>query len=186
MAKQDHDSYQGEDETPHDAEWTALGRFVAGECSPEESAAVEERLSRSSDESAFVVAIDRVSKRLAADPAPGVEIEQALARARNRMASDEVRSLDDERARRRFGPRGWKRWLVPALAAGVVFVAGMTLLLREGGRHGARVGEGQEGVARTYATRVGTRDSVTLTDGTRVLLGPGSELTLSAAYGRLD
>jgi transmembrane sensor len=183
MANQDRDSYHGEDETPHDAEWEALGRFVAGECTAEESATVGERLSRSSDESALVGAIDRVTKRLAADPAPGVEIEQALARVRNRMASEEVRSLDGERARRRFAQSGRKHWLVPALAAGVVFVIGTTLLLR--GRHGARVEEGA-GVARTYATRVGTRDSVKLADGTRVLLGPGSELTLSPGYGRLD
>jgi transmembrane sensor len=184
MANQERDSYHGEDETPRDAQWEALARFVAGECTSDEAAAVEEQLSRSSDVSALVSAIERVTARLAVDPLPDVDVERALASVRNRLAADEVHSLDAERARRRSGTGGRGSWWVAALAAGLVIVAGTTLLLRN--RHGIGVEKVAESGARTYASPVGARDSVKLADGTRVLLGPGSALTVSAGYGRSD
>ena len=184
MANQERDSYHEEDETPRDAQWEALARFVAGECTPDEAAAVEERLSRSSEESALVSAIERVAGRLAVDPTPEVDVESALARVRNRLASDQIRSLDTERTRRRSTLTGRRSWWVAGLAAGLVFIAGTTLLLRN--RHGNGVETVAEGGARTYASPVGARDSVRLADGTRVLLGPGSVLTVSAGYGQSD
>jgi transmembrane sensor len=39
--------------------------------------------------------------------------------------------------------------------------------------------------ARVYRTAVGRSDSVVLRDGTHVLLGPGSELTLATGYGEV-
>ena len=181
MANQHHDSYVAGDE-PHDGEWQALARFLAGESSPAEAAAVEERLSRSSEEAALVAALERVGARLAVEPLTGIDVEQALARVRNRLESGEVHSLEVERTRR-LSPMRSRNWWI-ALAAGVVFVVGTTLLLQN--RHGTGVGGVIPGIAKTYASPVGARDSVTLVDGTRVLLGPGSELTLSPSYGRTD
>ena len=185
MANQDRDSYRGEDEMPRDAVWEAIARFVAGESTDAEAAAVQERLSRSIEESALVAAVERVTAagRLTDEESTGIDVEGALARVRNRIADGEIHSLE-ERARRPIshGSRvpGW----MLALAAGLVLVVGASWLLRN--RHGAGVEQMAQGsgAAKAYASRVGTRDSVKLADGTRVLLGPGSQLIVAGGYGR--
>jgi transmembrane sensor len=179
MPNQGRDAYD-------DAEWEALARFVAGESSPSEAAIVEERLSQSSEEAALVAALDRVTSRVAHDPAPEIDVERALAQVRNRLAANEIPSLDVARHRKySFAGRGsW--WGGGALAAALVFIAAIAVWISR--RHGAGV-EGMgtvAGAGRTYSSPVGVRDSVRLEDGTRVLLGPGSTLTVSAGFGRSD
>src|SRR5689334_14779497 len=118
MPNQGRDAYD-------DAEWEALARFVAGESSPSEAAIVEERLSQSSEEAALVAALDRVTSRRATDPAPPIDVERALAQVRNRLAANEIPSLDVAR-QRKYAFAGRRAWL-GALAAALVFIAAIAV-----------------------------------------------------------
>src|SRR3954470_24363382 len=113
MPKQGPDSYDAP--RPRDAEWEAIARFLAGESTPVEAASVERRLAESSDEAVLLAALGRVTSRLASEPVPDVDVEQALAQVRLRFADSRVRSLDSGRSRRRFVAAQPARWM--ALAA---------------------------------------------------------------------
>ena len=175
MPNQGHDSF----DNVRDPEWEAMARFLAGESTPEEAASVERRLSESSDESVLLAALGRVTNQLANEPLPDIDVERALARVRLRFTESGVRSLDSARSRRRFVSSQPARWM--AVAAAVVVIAA-TALLWKGQRRGGAAGPFVSPV-QTYTAAVGSRDSVRLSDGTRVLLGPGSELTVASGYG---
>lgn len=108
------------------------------------------------------------------------EIEVALARVRSRAAQDtrtaaaprraSVVSLDVYRTRWRYARL--------AAAAAVLVVAGASLLLRAGSKRGSTVA-----APTSYTTAAGAMDSVTLPDGSHVLLGPGSRLALAPSFG---
>lgn len=160
-----------------DGHWEALARFLAGESPPAEADAVRAWLAEHPERQARLDALDRAMDR-GAPPAPArLDVEAALARVHGRMDAPQtpVRPL------RRPAPPSVAapRWRTPALrvAATVLLLLGALFawqMLRGGDPRNAR---------QTYATTVGQRDSVRLPDGTRVLLGPGSELTLAAGYG---
>ena len=70
----------------------------------------------------------------------------------------------------------WRRIALPA-AATIALLVGGALLWRV-------ISGGSTNLAgQTYRTAVGRSDSLVLRDGSRVLLGPGSELKLAARYG---
>src|SRR4051812_46399019 len=125
MPNQGHDSY----DTPRDAEWEAIARFLAGESTPGEATSVEQRLTESSDQAVLLAVLGRVTSRLAHEPLPDVDVEKALARVHTRFTESGMRSLDGARARRRFVAAQPARWM--ALAAAVVVIAATTLLWRE-------------------------------------------------------
>ncbi|MEQ1693521.1 MAG: FecR domain-containing protein, partial [Gemmatimonas sp.] len=72
--------------------------------------------------------------------------------------------------------RGWARYAFAA-AAGLVAFAG----LREWQARSEAVGRTQ-----VLATKVGQRDSLTLSDGSRILLAPGSRVTVAAGFSSGD
>lgn len=69
--------------------------------------------------------------------------------------------------------RGIRAWQVAALASAAALVL---VVVRQ-------VGTGTPTAAQVYTTQVGARDSVQLSDGSRVILAPGSTLTVAAGYG---
>jgi transmembrane sensor len=70
-----------------------------------------------------------------------------------------------------------------ALAAGLAAVIVTVVARRGGDASGPEVTAGAAGAERRYATAVGQRDSVRLPDGTRVVLGAASTMTVPADYG---
>lgn len=105
-----------------------------------------------------------------------VDVEAALTRVHSRMNESARRpSLALERTdawpRRRMAVVG--SLLAAAAVVGVMFSL----------RKPAPVPGPVTPAGRTYATRIGQRDSVTLADGSRVLLGPDSRLVVPADYG---
>lgn len=165
-----------------DPDWDALAQFIAGEGSAEERAPVEKYLQQHPARAALIAALAEATtvEELAA-PSSG-DVDSALARVRARAGSDSrvaqgprrvaVRSLDTYRAR-------WRHARLSAAAA-VLLVAGAGLLLRTiAGRHTAS----RAGAVKNLVTAPGVMDSLRLPDGTRVLLGPGSRLTLAADFG---
>ncbi|HST57245.1 MAG TPA: FecR domain-containing protein [Longimicrobium sp.] len=158
-----------------DEHWEALARFLAGESPPAEADAVRAWLAERPERAARLAALDRAMDHGAA-PA-GLDVEAALARVHRRMdsAATPVTPL------RRPAPPSVAapRWRTPVLrlAAMVVLLLGALFAWQ------ALRGGDPRNAVRTYVSGVGQRDSVRLSDGTRVLLGPGSRLTLAAGYG---
>lgn len=70
----------------------------------------------------------------------------------------------------------WTRWAMAVAAVAVV-----ALSIRQWSGSGSGGSE-----ARTVATQVGQRDSVTLSDGTRIVLAPGSQLVVAANFDAGD
>ena len=113
------------------------------------------------------------------DPAQptAAEVESALRSVLARRGADSapsaprVVSLDAYRSRRTYA---WRA------AAAVIVMAGAGLLWRASSMSNDSV---PNAASRQFASAIGAMDSVTLSDGTRVLLGPGSSVTVAAGYG---
>jgi transmembrane sensor len=157
--------------SPDDARWEALGRYLAGELPPHEADVVRAWIADDPAREALV----RLMEATPADAPVDVEVdvEAALARVASRIDAPTVLAF------RRPAPRTERHrgtgWRVAAAAAAVLAVGG-TLWQ---GMRGPSVGD-----AHVYATAAGQRDSVTLADGTRVLLGPSSRVEVGATYAR--
>ena len=153
-------------------DWEAIARFLAGESRPEEASVIEQWLDANPRDRELV---ERLNVEATIEPAD-VDIEAALARVHARMAEpSRPRVLSMPPARRPlWQPLGVIGLLAAAAVVGVI----VTRQAGKGPDQGA-----QATLARTYTTGVGQRDSVRLADGTRVVLGPDSRLTVPADYG---
>jgi transmembrane sensor len=152
--------------------WEAIARYLAGESPAEEQAAVRQWLANHPADAGAIAALDDVLDRVALKPelVAAVDVEAALARVNSRR--HEVIPL----RRRRI------HWVpLAAAAAGLVIAAaiwGRTAAKRESSV--TRI------AARTLTTPVGGRDSLVLLDGSQVVLGPGSELTIAEGFGQSE
>lgn len=149
-----------------DAEWTALGRYLAGESSGEEAAMVRRWLQEDPSLARFVKDLGATPRAWA--DRPPVDVEAALEKVRRRRDHPPVIDLT---ARRRRTIR------LLQLAAALALVAGTSLiwrLVRTPGPPGDPV---------AHLTAVGRTDSVRLGDGTLAILGPSSRLLVLAGYG---
>ena len=181
-----------------DAQWEALARYAAGESSPEEAASVRAWLdARPAD--AALVELARTGMEPAA---PVVDVEAALSRVRS-VIDTEARSAKATGAESRpslsvvrgNGDRATAvRGKAPARWAGrrgIGFAAAAVLLLAI--RYGVRDSDSNTvfnfdfertpvAAERVHRTAVGVRDSIVLADGSRVVLAPGSILTVGADF----
>ncbi|HEY8174778.1 MAG TPA: FecR domain-containing protein, partial [Gemmatimonadaceae bacterium] len=136
-------------------DWDKLGRYLAGESSPDEAAAVRHWLEAHPSDAKFVAALEAAVGKVA--PASPVDVEAALRRVKTRMHA--------------ASPSPWRRYAVFAAAAAVILVAGV-LVTRQ------TTPERRVVAARTYTTQVGERRDVLLADGTQVTLGPATSLVV--------
>ena len=154
-------------------DWEALARHLAEESTAEEWAAVAAWLAAHPDDArAFqVLAAAGDGLRRAR---PSVDVEAALARVQRRLPEPQrpVVPLSP-----RIAPRPLLAWTLAA-AAVVVIAVGVARLRNDP----------VTPVVQTLATAVGQVDSVRLADGTRVVLGPASEMEFDAvqAGGRRE
>jgi transmembrane sensor len=154
-------------------DWEAIARYLAGESRPEEASIIEQWLEAHPRDRELVERLNLEATIEQAD----VDVEAALASVHARMATGET-------ARTRVLPMPARRpiWqpigIIGLLAAAAVVGVIVTRQSRTAPDDGA-----QAALARTYTTGVGQRDSVRLADGTRVVLGPDSRLTVPADYG---
>ena len=159
------------------ADWEALARYLAGESPAHEADAVRGWLAERSDRQAVLDALDRAMDRGATPPPADLDVEAALARVHGRMDAPETPLLPFRRPDRAAAPAP-RRWPVSALraAAAVLVLLGAYFAWQvvRGGGTAPLV---------AFTTGVGQRDSVRLPDGTRVLLGPASRVTLVKGYG---
>lgn len=133
------------------ADWDKLGRYVAGELSPAESAEVRRWLDANPAEARAVAALEQATKGVAAKP---VDVEAAIRKVKTRI----------------HGGAPSRTWIRYAAAAVVLLAVG--LVYQFAPRRGAPESQ------LSYSTGVGARDSILLADGSRVLLGPASRIAV--------
>jgi len=133
-------------------DWNKLGRYLAGESSPDEAAAVRRWLEENRSDAQLVAELDAAAVR-AASHRP-LDVEAALLRVKTRAKATARTAL------RRFA--GF------AAAAAILMIAGVIAT--------GRLSDNRDETAsiRTYSTAIGQRDSVVLADGSRIILGPAS------------
>jgi len=153
-------------------DWEAIARYLAGESQPEEASIIEQWLEAHPHDREL---IERLDAEATIEPAD-VDVEAALARVHARMAEpSRPRVLPMPPARRPlWQPLGVIGLLAAAAVVGLV-------VTRDSGTTPDESGTALS--ARVYTTGVGQRDSVRLVDGTRVVLGPDSRLTVPGYYG---
>lgn len=167
-----HDGSRPQDAPASTPDWDAIARFLAGESPAEEVVRVERWLAVHPEERALVA---HLSSTTALSGAADVDVEAALARAHEKMGAPapvprlSITSGGDRR-------RTMVMSAVTLLAAAAVFM--MVTLKAKPGSSSPERSAGQ-----TFATTTGQRDSVRLADGSRVILGPESRLTVPGDFG---
>ncbi|HMC54736.1 MAG TPA: FecR domain-containing protein [Gemmatimonadaceae bacterium] len=149
-------------------DWDKLGRYLAGEASPDEAAEIRRWLEQHPDEAKRIVAMNEAIGGL--EPQAGLDVETALASVKTRMRSPAPSPTAGSASRwgRRVG--SLEAW---AAAAAVLIVAGIALWRGRDGRK-AIVSEVPTAV---HSTAVGERRTVRLEDGTEIMLGPASRIS---------
>lgn len=173
---------------PAEADWDAIGRYLAGESDASEAAVVEAWLAAHPEDAALVSLVNTRASRFdqVADDAANlvIDTEAALRTVRGRLA-DEAPTRPTLRVEQGGAPRPAsapasvrsapsRRWrtMGVAIAAGLMAVVAISQFRARGE------------APREYQTAVGQRDSVRLPDGSTVVLAPGSRLVLASAYGK--
>jgi len=158
-----------------------LARFLAGECTEAEAAAVRRTFRAHPDVARaverFLVHLDGGPSRPA--PPPAAASWQAL-RERMRAAEREAAPAERE-AEPPSAARRRPRWaLLAAASAAVVLAGGAYELARRGGGDATAP---TPPAPRRYATAARERSELRLPDGTRVRLAPGSHLRAATDFG---
>lgn len=171
-------------ESPQSADWEALARHIAGESTPEELARFEAVLAERPVDRELISALRNVSSGLAEDVPRDLDVESALLKVKSSSDFNQRPALKVEsgRTHRGGGTGRTVKWMVPmpALAAAAALAIGLA------GWFSINKPNREEAVmpsARMLATGVGVRDSLTLPDGSRIVLGPLSSVTVAAGYG---
>jgi transmembrane sensor len=142
-------------------DWDRIGRYLAGESSPDEAAAVRRWLQENPADARAIAALDDALKGV--PPAP-VDVEAALRQVKTRMHA--------------AAPTPWRRPVALVAAAAILLVAGVLVARR-------RPAVRPTAAALTYATAVGVRREVLLPDGTQVMLGPATTLVVRGRVAEL-
>lgn len=176
--------------------WEALGRYLSGDSSAEEAQVVASYLAAHPDDARIVEAVEQAAIRLGDDLHAPIDTERALRAVMSRRTGESgdsgesgearpVRSLEQARAARERAPSDSRvasssprtRWRAPAAVAAAVLLVASAALLWRGGTDSPRAAEVR------FAAAVGTRDSLQLPDGTRVLLSPMSSVRYASDFG---
>jgi transmembrane sensor len=158
-------------------DWERLERYVSRRGTPEELAALERWVSASAELGALAQAMGAVGE-VPAGPAGPWDEEAAWRQVSRRMrwfARPPVRSA--------LG-RGQVRWIPWAAAAAIALAAGSAAVLVKSRGRPERERAAASGVARELVTRRGERAAFNLADGTKVILGAESRLSIPAGYNR--
>jgi len=170
-------------DSPQSADWEAFARHLTGEATPESAARVSE-LMGDPFTADMLASLEDATSRLSDGVPQDLEVEAALASVKERMKTAETRPLKLEapnRTSRTAAPV--PRWRVPfpAIAAAGLIVIGLGTWFSTGKRSEPDVAVSS--APRMVATGVGARDSLTLSDGTKVVLGPLSSVKVASGYG---
>lgn len=165
--------------------WEAIARYLAGESTVEEQAAVQQWLGSHPADARAIAALDDALDRLTLgkDAEKGIDVEAALAAVNARRNEPTLRVVRGNAPRVMPPDRKTVAWVPIAAAAAVVIAVG-ALVMRGNETKTAPVATTI--AARTLTTPVGGRDSLVLPDGSQVIVGPGSVLTIAEGFGQSD
>lgn len=167
-------------DSPQSPDWEAIARHVAGEDTPESTARVDALMSEPSERD-LIASLAGVTNQIAGDIPTNIDVEAALRSVKTRMNETAHPAFKLESGRGGRPPVPVTRWRVPfpAIAAAGLLVVGLSSWIAFGKRN-----EPTTVVApRMVATGVGMRDSLSLSDGTKVILGPLSSVKVASGYG---
>jgi ferric-dicitrate binding protein FerR (iron transport regulator) len=150
-------------------DWEQLDRFLAGACDPDEAHALLASFDPAERERLMALCAELKHR-----PARDRDVEALLTRFHHRMASATATSA------RRPGARRWSTTMAAAAAAACCGVVALVLWTRG---HDWHARSNPSGVSRVYATHIGQRAVVTLTDGSRVTLAPQTTLRVATEFG---
>lgn len=161
---------------PSEQKWEALARYLTGESPAEEVDSIRDEIEVDPDRRALLQALGRAMTQLSARPPQDVDVDAAWAKVSARMRDSPVIALDRRRSRARSGGR----------AVGLRIAAAIALLL--GGFYFySRLTVDQAAVEAigplSLRTGTGQIDSRRLPDGSRIVLGPGSEVLVAEGFG---
>ncbi len=163
--------------------WEAIARQLAGEAGPDEVARIEAALAASPDEKRAIESLGQIVARVREDSAGDVAVEAALEKVRSTpgFSSAKVTTIGSRSAELDTPPP--RRWFVsmPALAAAAWLAVGAASWMAYNNRPREQA---TTAAPRMLATGVGVRDSMLLSDGSRIILGPLSSAKISSGYGR--
>jgi transmembrane sensor len=147
---------------PASPDWEKIGRYLAGESSPDEAAVVRRWLDENRADAELMLVLDDAARRAAT---PHVDVEAALLRVKARAKAGASRGA------RRFG-------VVAAIAAAAALVA--ILLPRAKTDRVTRSTSASIPTRVEFTTRVGQTDSLRLPDQSVAVLGPDSRIVYSS------
>jgi transmembrane sensor len=155
--------------SPSDPHWDRLARYFAGESSREEAAELERWLAENPAEAAKLKRVQEIFFGLGPIVDGGIHVEGALHKVKTRAAQPSPTAA------------GWRSWgWAGAGVAAAAGIAAIILVPRETDVRPITV------AASSYSTQQGMRDTITLTDGTRITLGPSSRVAVSGRDIALD
>ncbi len=175
---------------PDDFDWKLLERWLAGECTSAEAAAVSAWLAADPWNRTFLEELRRTMP-MTKPATDGWDIDRAWSRMADPTGALPSRSVPRPpnlapplrvvpgAGRRREWPVRPVRWL--ATAAAVVLAVGGTLLVERAAERQAMLPAAA--APRAFTTSRGQRLELRLADGTRVTLGPVSRLEVPVEYG---
>ncbi|HEX6573517.1 MAG TPA: FecR domain-containing protein, partial [Gemmatimonadaceae bacterium] len=156
-------------------DWEAIARELTGESLPGDSARVTPA------DREMLASMERILSTVSAPPAD-IDVEAALATVKARP-DFRARDVIPLRVDRKAEPGRRTRWIVPmpAIAAAAVLAVGVASWMAYNNRLAAGSVAAVTGM---HGTGVGIRDSLTLSDGTRIVLGPLSSVTIPDDFGK--
>ncbi len=161
-------------------DWEAIARHVAGEGTADSTARVDALMS-SEPERNLIVSLHGITDQVAGDVPTDIDVEAALTSVKARINKGARPALKVESGRGVTQTVPATRWRVPlpAIAAAGLLIVGLGSWLALGKHTEPAVVTSP----RMVATGVGVRDSLRLSDGTKVVLGPMSSVKVVAGYG---
>ncbi len=170
------DEIRPSDASAADADWDAISRVIAGESDAVESAAVAHWLAAHPEDAALAAIVKARANRAATQSMVSVDTERALSAVRSRMMDSPSLTVSRGGAAQSSVAKpaaAVRRWRGPVLAVAAALTAMVGIAQWRGGT---------ASVEQVYVTTVGQRDSVTLPDGSTVVLAPGSRLTVASGF----
>ncbi|MCU0636980.1 MAG: FecR domain-containing protein [Gemmatimonadaceae bacterium] len=165
-------------------DWEAIGRLFSGDVTPSEREVLTTWLAAHEPDAAVVGALDETLDRFARAEreARPIDVEQALRAVQARQAKEGVAPPPLRVVHGTATPRR-TRWI--GVGAGLAAAAALAVMVsRQNGPSDERTG--YIAAPTRHTTGVGQRDSIRLVDGTRVVLAPGTTLSVSARYGETE
>lgn len=163
-------------------DWEAIARHMAGESPLEKDGNIEHMLDEDPTTRKLLAELNQVTTNLRSEAAAGIDVDAALQKVKAQPGFSGIASIDSAR-RKAFpdtSPRRW-RMPMPLLAAAALIAVGVASWQAYENRPHQQAAA--PAAVRMLATGVGVRDSIVLSDGTRVFIGPLSSVKVAADFG---